>query len=141
MASRTPSAWTSQVDTFAWRATAVKVMGVPSASIASIACVTRVRRSWLSRRRAAIIASAARPSRVTAAPAGGASLTQDPAGFFDLGAFLGRQGVERVVHRRGDLAEGGDLFVEVAHDERVDVHRGGGFPVGLERGEVFFDGG
>jgi hypothetical protein len=45
-----------------------------------------------------------------------------------------------VVHRRGDLAEGGDLFVEVAHDEGVDVHGGGGFPVGLERGEVFFDG-
>jgi len=39
------------------------------------------------------------------------------------------------------LAEGGDLFVEVADDERVDVHRGGGFPVGPKRSEVLFDGG
>jgi hypothetical protein len=45
-----------------------------------------------------------------------------------------------VAHRCGDLAEGGDLFIEVAHDERVDVHRVGGLPVCLERGDVVFDG-
>jgi len=61
---------TSQVDTWAWRATEVKVMGVPSAIIASIALCTRVRRSWLSRRRAAIIASVVGARRVTAAASG-----------------------------------------------------------------------
>jgi len=74
-------------------------------------------------------------------PTGSAGFAQDPAGLFDLGAFVGWQGVQRVAHGGGDLAEGGDLFVEVTHDERVDVHRGGVLAVGLERGEVFFDGG
>lgn len=61
--------------------------------------------------------------------------------MFDLGAFIRGEAVQGVAHRGGDLVEGGDLFVEVAGDEAADVHRGGGFAVGLQRGDVVFDGG